>query len=596
MNSTHVQLGRNDPCHCGSGRKFKKCCAGSNSTAAGVSSQTKRTSCSYTVYVENANKLIQMGRLRECIVPLEQAAKLRPKVPEIHYDLGSIYLEVGDTQQAVTRLQKAATLKTSDSQIQFHLGLALERNGNILPAIEAFRRTIKLDQQHIKAYLKFAQLSLVTGDQDAAITSYLTASERSPRSELGQLCKAHALIEADRTENAIESLSKTIQLFPSFGAAQGLLGRLMVEAGRFEEAENNFIEAITSDPQQSHFYYDIARGRKLGEADHQLIKNMEAALSDPELSDSNRYSINLALGKVKDDCGDPAEAISYWREANRWKTRISPFNATEFQRRIEPLFSIFTEPSFLQYSTSRSDCETPILIIGLPRSGTTLVDQILSSHKEVGAAGELGFWHKVGQTMLLKGSKLDAERLQEITESYLKRLSMVSPETKRVTDKMPQNFIWVGLIHLAFPNARFIHCRRIPIDNYLSIFSTYFGPKPDFSTDPKEFAAYYQQYLRLMEHWREVIPDNRLLDVQYEELVTTPEPIIRKILDFCDLKWEPACLMPHQNKRTVKTASSWQVRQPINSASVGRWERYEPWLEDIALLFSKHQSGSKSPL
>jgi hypothetical protein len=236
----------------------------------------------------------------------------------------------------------------------------------------------------------------------------------------------------------------------------------------------------------------------------------------------------------------------------------------------------------------------------MPRSGTTLVEQIVSMHPQVGAGDELNFWNERGAMWHGAGVSENAatgnaasgnekpfvakQFLDKAAADYLRVLRAIAPKAARVTDKMPFNFLWAGLIHVAFPRAIFIHCRRAVVDTALSIHQTHFHPGLAFPTGGAELVEYFHSYRRLMGHWRSVLPADRLIDVDYEELTREPEPIIRRIIAGCGLAWNDACLRPESNPRAVKTPSKWQTRQPIYRTSVARWRRYEPWLGPLRAL------------
>jgi len=225
------------------------------------------------------------------------------------------------------------------------------------------------------------------------------------------------------------------------------------------------------------------------------------------------------------------------------------------------------------------------MIIGMPRSGTTLIEQIVSMHPEVGGGGELNFWNERGPAWLAVGVAVDDQPFfTKAAADYFRVLRAIAPKATCVTDKMPFNFLWAGLIHLAFPRATIIHCRRAAIDTALSIHQTHFHPTLAFPTGGAELVAYFRSYQRLIEHWRSVLAPDRFIEVDYEELTTSPEPAIRRIIAACGLAWHDACLRPESNPRAVKTPSKWQTRQPIYRTSVERWRRYEPWLGPLRLL------------
>jgi len=226
-----------------------------------------------------------------------------------------------------------------------------------------------------------------------------------------------------------------------------------------------------------------------------------------------------------------------------------------------------------------------VLILGMPRSGTTLVEQIVSMHPAVGAGGELHYWNERGAAWQRFGAAGNEKPfLAKAAADYLSVLRAIAPTATRVTDKMPFNFLWAGLIHVALPRAIIIHCRRAAVDTALSIHQTHFHPSVAFPTGGAELVAYFRSYQRLIGHWRRVLPADRFIEVDYEDLTGSPEPVTRRIIAACGLDWHDACLRPESNPRAVNTPSKWQTRQPIYRTSVARWRRYEPWLGPLRAL------------
>jgi hypothetical protein len=312
---------------------------------------------------------------------------------------------------------------------------------------------------------------------------------------------------------------------------------------------------------------------------------MEAALATPGLELAQRLRVHLALGKAADDLGDYALAMQHFDAADAVRRGSASFDSAAFDREINRLIARCTPELIARALDLGSGDATPVLIIGMPRSGTTLVEQIVSSHPEVGAGGELNFWNERGAAWHQAGpSGTEEPFLGRAAAEYLDVLRAIGPEAARVTDKMPFNFLWAGLIHLAFPHATIIHCRRAAIDTAVSIHQTHFHPGLAFPTGGAELVAYFRSYRRLTDHWRKVLPADRLIEVDYEDLTRAPEPVIRRIIAGCGLAWDDACLCPELNPRAVKTPSKWQARQPIYRNSVERWRRYEPWLGPLRAL------------
>jgi hypothetical protein len=309
---------------------------------------------------------------------------------------------------------------------------------------------------------------------------------------------------------------------------------------------------------------------------------MEAALATPGLEVAQRLRLHLALGKAADDLGDYALAMEHFDAADVVRRNSSSFDPAGFDLEIDRLIASCTPELIARASEPGGSDRTPVLIMGMPRSGTTLVEQIVSNHPEVVAGGELNFWNERGPAWFAAGA--ETPFLGKAAKDYLDVLRAIGPTAARVTDKMPFNFLWAGLIHVALPCATIIHCRRTAVDTALSIHQTHFHPGLAFPTGGAELVAYFRSYQRLMDHWRSVLPANRFIEVDYEELTRAPEPVIRRVIAACGLTWHDACLRPESNTRAVKTPSKWQARQPINRNSVARWRRYEPWLGPLRAL------------
>jgi hypothetical protein len=295
--------------------------------------------------------------------------------------------------------------------------------------------------------------------------------------------------------------------------------------------------------------------------------------------------IHLALGKAADDLGEYERAMRHFDAADAVRRASAAFPSEQFDRLVTQLIEQMTPDLVARAPRLGTADPIPVLIIGMPRSGTTLVEQIISSHPEVRAGGELNYWPKCGAQWHEAGAAgNEMAFLRKAASSYLRMLRAIGPKAVRVTDKNPFNFLWAGLIHLALPKATIIHCRRAAIDTALSIHQTLFDPSLAFPTGGDKLVAYFRSYQRLTDHWRSLMPPERFIEVEYEALTDDPDPVIRGLVAACGLTWHDACLRPDRNPQSVKTASRWQTRQPIYRASVGRWRRYEPFLGPLRPL------------
>jgi Flp pilus assembly protein TadD len=550
-----------------------------------------------------ATQLLEAGRPADAIAPLRDAARLEPSNPIIQHDLGLACLEVGRVPDAIAALQRAVASNPRYADAYFRLGIALEKLGDIGGAIVAYDRATALLPSLTEAWFRAAALVHTLGHRDEAIVRFRRAAATGGNTSFGRLGKARALLTEDRDQEAELVLRKTLARNPGNAMAHDLLGNLLSEFGRFDEARECFERAIAIAPLLAGSYYDLVRCRRVTSDDDGLVQRMETALASPGLEAAQRLRLHLAMGKAADDLGDYALAMQHFDAADAVRRESLAFDSAAFSIEIDRLIARCTPELMVRAPELGSSDLTPVLILGMPRSGTTLVEQIVSMHPEVEGGGELNFWNERGPAWHRSGGEgneapfVAKEFLAKAAADYLGVLRAIAPKATRVTDKMPFNFLWAGLIHLAFPRAIIIHCRRAAVDTALSIHQTHFHPTLAFPTGGAELVAYFRSYQRLTDHWRSVLPAHRFLEVDYEELTREPEPVVRRIIAACGLPWHDACLRPESNPRAVKTPSKWQTRQPIYRTSVARWRRYEPWLGLlIALVDAAEPDAGSAPI
>jgi tetratricopeptide (TPR) repeat protein len=537
-----------------------------------------------------ATHFLRAGRPADAIAPLRDAALLQPSNPMIQHDLGLACLEVGRVSDAVAALQRAVASNPRYGDAYFRLGIALEKLGNVKGAIVSYDRATRLMPSLAEAWFRAGALVQEMGHRDEAIGCFRRAAATARKSSYGRLGKARALLIENRNQEAEQVLREALVADAENAIAYELLGNLLSEFGRFDEARACFERTIAIAPLLAGSYYELVRCRRVTSNDDGLLQGMEAALATPGLEATQRHRLHLAIGKAADDLGDYALAMRHFDAADDVRRGYASFDSGAFSTEIDRLIARCTPELIARAPELGSGDAMPVLIIGMPRSGTTLVEQIVSMHPEVGAGGELNFWNERGAAWHGSGTTgnetrfVASEFLAKAAADYLKVLRAIAPKAARVTDKMPFNFLWAGLIHLAFPRAIIIHCRRDVIDTALSIHQTHFHPSLAFPTGGAELVAYFRCYQRLVDHWRSMLPADRFIEVDYEELTHAPEPVIRRMIAACGLAWHDACLRPESNPRAVKTPSKWQTRQPIYRSSVARWRRYEPWLGPLRPL------------
>jgi len=532
----------------------------------------------------HATHLLKAGRPGDAVVPLREAARWLPGNAAILHDLGLACLECGRIGEAVTALQNSVAIDPGVQDSHLRLGIAFEAAGAADAALAAYHAAADLKPLPEASY-RAANLLDNLGHTSRAIEMFRRAAGSATGTTLGRLAMARALLAEDRDAEAEKVLRKVLATEPDNAVALDLLGNRLSDAGRFAEARRCFLRAIEKAPLLAGSYYDAVRCGRIGPEDTELIARMRTAVDSYGLEPAQRIRVHLALGKAADDLGDYEEAMRHFDAAETLRNAIIHFDLAKFEARVDGLIAHFTPELLARVPATGLDDATPIFVLGLPRSGTTLVEQILSAHPDVRAGGELSFWNERGSAWERAGSaEAKAEQLSSSATDYQRLLQSVASGAARVTDKMPLNFQWAGLIHLALPRATLIHCRRNPLDTALSIHQTHFNPRMWFPTGGAALVGYVQAYQRLCAHWRRVLPSERFIEIEYEALVDEPEPVIRRMLSASGLTWNSACLHPERNARAVKTPSKWQARQPIYRGAIGRWHSYEPWLGPLGAL------------
>jgi tetratricopeptide (TPR) repeat protein len=373
------------------------------------------------------------------------------------------------------------------------------------------------------------------------------------------------------------------------------LGDALARQGRFAEAITAFDRALALDPCQIGAHFAAIEAKKCTAADRPRLAHIRRLLAQMGLEE-DREVLHFAAGKLLDDLGDYNAAMQHFEAANEIRRRKAVFDRGALATDVDQLIQRFTPEFFAANHAFGVADETPLLIVGMPRSGTTLVEQILSCHPQIGAGGELTFWVRTASApAALQAKYLNADNGRATAQQYLSQLRRIASSALRITDKLPFNLLRVGLIHLLLPKARFIRCRRHPVDTCLSIYFTRFTQSLAYVSDKRDLAAAYREYERLMDHWCSVLPAECFFEVEYERLVADREAVTRELIAFTGLAWDERCLQPERNPRPVLTASLWQARQPVYLSSVARWRNYEPWLGALRQLFQASDRGSGAP-
>ena len=510
-----------------------------------------------------------------------RAVEVRPKEARAHSHLGACQLALRQLSEAENSFRIAISLEPGLGSAYHQLGRTLQLEGKYGEAAGAFFRSVQLSPA-IGNQLDLGKTLLALGDVDKADSCARACMNIDEKSVPAHLLMCSVLIERKLDQEA-ESHLRIAMALDKDGREAFQIAALQRTFGLVDEANNNLRLAIKNDPSNVLPYKSLIYSQKVGQVDRPLVDALVEMLETKGLSPTELVSVHYSLGKAFEDLGECQRSMQHFDEANCLTRRIklgeTPFDRARYSASIDKLIESFSMPHNSHLS-EKSRSELPILILGMMRSGTTLAEQIVSSHPDVSAAGEQPFWIRNCPRILSEGYK----SMPQIASEYIDLLASIGHNAKRVTDKMPGNYRFIGLIHRALPNAHIIHMRRSPLDTCLSIWATTNELPNEGGHDKGDIVFVYKEYLRLMQHWRKVIPADRLLEVDYEELIANGEQVTRRILDFCGLEWNDVCLRPDLNERVVTTPSQWQVRQPVYKTSMGRGRKFEPWLGEFAEL------------
>lgn len=533
-----------------------------------------------------ATAYLKLGKLELSLEAATRACQFRPFDANSRNCLGQAQKDLMLLAEAETSFRKACDIDANQPIYKFNLASVLQLLDRTEEAAELYRQAVAAASGSARNLIALGRSLLDVRQFERAAECGRRAVEISEGQFEARMIWGQSLMELGEIDLAKQQIDLAIMIAPDVAEPHTLLGSILNRKGLTQEAENAFRKSISLRGEQGHAYLGLAQVAKFSPSDAAMIETMRDLANEPSLSQGDLESLNFALGKAFEDLGDYQSAMRYYDEGNliakRSKAVTKNFNRDLFAAGIDWTQSFFTKHLFERLREFGNPSAKPIFIVGMVRSGTTLVEQIVSTHSDVEGAGEVEFWASRGNQCFdsLTG-EVDLNTLSELTSEYLELLQRLAPISKRVTDKMPANILALGLIHLALPNARILLMRRRAIDNCLSIYTTANRAPVEFYHDKGNIAFAFQQYAKLADHWREVLPNDRLMTIDYEELVERPEEIIPAIIGFCDLEWDPRCLRPQENVRVVTTPSAAQVRQPIHNSSVDRWRRFELWLGEL---------------
>jgi len=537
------------------------------------------------------NALQRLTRFDDAEKSYRRAVALQPGFAEAWNNLGTCLRELKRVEEAEAVYRKALELSPHNPDTLDNLALAVKDLERLDEAADLLRRALAIESRADKIHLHYGAVLLEQGNAEEAAAAAERAIALNAKSHDAVNLMGRVAFERGDLDGAFGHFRAALALKPDLADAYNNMGNVLKELGKLRDAEAAYVEAQRLDPSVIGVYVNLADSKKFVPGDPHLAAMEMLAAKTASLSKTDRFQLDFALGKAYADLKDHDRAFRHLLAGNAGKRATISYDERAAFALFDRIEAVFTRELIAAKTGGGDASALPIFVLGMPRSGTTLVEQILASHPAVHGAGELKTLNDVvlsvrtadGDTIPYPEfiSGLDAAALKKIGARYLDRLREHSPDAQRVTDKMPSNYYFAGLIHLALPNAKIVHTIRDPLDTCISCFSKLFTAEQSFTYDLAELGRHYKRYDRLMAHWRGVLPPGRILDVRYEDVVADLQGQARRIIAHCGLPWDERCLSFHETDRPVRTASATQVRQPIYQSAVGRWRAYQKHLRPL---------------
>jgi tetratricopeptide (TPR) repeat protein len=518
------------------------------------------------------------------------AAVNAPQNPMIFSNLGESLRRSKQTEEALKAFNKSLHLLPNFNLALMGMANCFSDLKQNEKAIKAFQRLIAANPDFAPAY-HYLGAHLSRNDQYKQALPMLRKAVALRENYFdAQMTLAGTLESLDKVDEAIQVFESILEHQPKNIPALMNLGNIQKTLGKLDEANEMFDRVLEIDPENLGVQYSLSHSVNGKEASN--IENLEKRFDDPRLPKEAKRALHFTIGKYYDDKGEPEKAFEHFKQGNEMDDRIPPYKPEQFRGGVDRLMEVYTEDFYKQRKGMGCESEVPVIIVGMPRSGTSLTEQILSSHTRVFGAGEL---KNLGDIMRSIQSRFKSKApypnsvrmLDPITacnlgERYVAEVQDLADrgDFDRITDKMPGNHTNLGLLASILPKARVVHCMRNPMDSCFSNFSHNFASVISFSRDLEWLGHHYKDYRRIMEHWKKVLP-LEIMELRYEDMIADNEGMSKKLIDFVGLDWDPACLEFQKTERRVKTASTVQIRQPIYSSSVARWRRYEEQLKPL---------------
>jgi len=524
----------------------------------------------------------------EAIKSFESSIQIQPDVTQSHFSLAGAYIALGQLDEAISCLNTALKLNPHLADAHVVLGDIQIKRDDFTGAREHFEAALKIDSKTSDAYFGLGVLEHEVGAHKKAAVQYELALKYNPKS-VNALCGlANTFANLTQKDEAKRVYRRALKVDKHCIEAQCSLAMIYNFNAEYEKAIKLIDPLLKRKVLHSTLAIAFAQSCKHSGRCQEAVEYIEATLKLQGLSRSEIKGLNFSAAKIMDNLQQYDAAFTYYKAGNDAISYL--YESVANTQNISDIINMFTPALFMSMPVTKNKGKRPVFIVGMPRSGTSLTEQILAAHSNVYAAGELDTLFNTSRQMKreLGGEdsfphyikNLKQNNIDDMTNTYLKKIGEISTTEEYVTDKMPHNFYLLGLIQLLFPDAKIIHCRRDPMDTCLSIYFQDFSEVHKYAKDLFNIGTHYFQYQRLMDHWKQVL-SIPILDICYEDMVSNQEATTRQLLEFCGLEWDEHCLQFHNVKRTIDTASFDQVRQPLYTKSIERWRHYEPYLDDL---------------
>ncbi len=537
------------------------------------------------------NALRALGRNEEAIAAYQAALTHREIYPEAYNNLGTSLREKDLKAEAEHAYRKA--IQQRPGYVEAHVNLAglLHSANQDVEALRVLGDALRLDAKHAGALLMTARVQYGRNNFEQAEKAARIVLAEAPDSAEAMVVLGQILHDQDRFDEAVSYLEKAVAANPKSSEARNFFGVVLKSVGRLDEARESLLEGHRLSPRNWGTLANLNDLVNFSETPD-LVAEMKTALDEAEDSSLTRYiPLHFAYAKALDDLGEPEKAIQHYITGGKLKRAELDYDEAKSTEFFDEIEKTFTKDFFKKVPFAGVSDERPVFIIGMPRSGSTLVEQILSSHPDVYGAGEVKYLSRSLHMLRDRfpglpvypemATKLDETHFATVANSYLEQLTAQANGAKRVTDKLLTNYFFVGLAHIMYPKAHFIHTRRNPVDTCLSAFTKLFKDDMPHSYDFGELGRYYKRYEKLMAHWEKVLPAGTIMTMDYEKVVDNLEGSAKSLIDFLGLPFDEKCLSFHESDRPVKTASVAQVRKPVYKTSVERWRKYGPALQPL---------------